>query len=162
MYARMPWLFGPLFVAESPFRLWRELAATFPRPVDRFRFGNAAGRSDGAHVADAHGGARSHDLDDRSLDDCRRIQAPTLVITGESDLDHVVPAQGGSDYTRLIPGARSAVLERTGHLGSIARPREFARLVEEFVTSAERESLRSRMSSTQRGGAPRADKNDAA
>jgi pimeloyl-ACP methyl ester carboxylesterase len=163
-YARMPWLFGPLFVAESPFRLWREVAAAFPRPADRFRFVTTQLRTlVTAPMSLTRMAERARMISTIDLvDDCRRIQAPTLVITGESDLDHVVRAQDGSDYTRIIPGARSAVLERTGHLGTIARPREFARLVEEFVTSAERESLRSRTSSTHRGGAPRADKNDAA
>ena len=164
IYARMPWLFGPLFLAESPFRLRRELAAAFPRPVDRFRFVMQQVRTLAtAPISLGRMAARARLISTIDLvDDCRRINAPTLVITGESDLDYVVPVQGGSEYTRLIPGARSAVLERTGHLGLIARPLEFARVVEEFLAAAERESLRSRMTSTRRGGAPRAGENDAA
>jgi pimeloyl-ACP methyl ester carboxylesterase len=164
IYARMPWLFGPLFLAESPFRLRRELAAAFPRPVDRFRFVMQQLRTlVTAPISLGRMALRARLISTIDLvDDCRRINAPTLVITGESDLDYVVPVQGGSEYTRLIPGARSAVLERTGHLGLIARPREFARVVEQFLAAAERESLRSRMTSTRRGGAPRAGEDDAA
>ena len=65
--------------------------------------------------------------------DCERIAAPTLVVTGERDLDHVVPVEGSSEYLRLIPHARAVVLERTGHLGSITRPDAFASLVREFI-----------------------------
>jgi pimeloyl-ACP methyl ester carboxylesterase len=66
-------------------------------------------------------------------DDCRRITAPTLVLTGEAALDHVVPVEGTSQYVRLIPRARGAVLERTGHSGTMTRPDAFAKLVREFV-----------------------------
>jgi len=164
IYARIPWLFGPLFLAESPFRLRREIAAAFPRRVDRFRFVTEQLRTlVTAPLSLSRMAERARLISTIDLvDDCRRIHAPTLVVTGERDLDHVVPVQGGSEYTRLIPGARSVTLERTGHLGSITRPREFARLVDEFVAAAERESLRSSLSSTDRGDAPRADKNDAA
>ncbi|PYR16491.1 MAG: hypothetical protein DMF94_27595 [Acidobacteria bacterium] len=65
--------------------------------------------------------------------DCERIAAPTLIVTGERDLDHVVPVEGAAEYLRLIPNARAVVLERTGHLGSITRPDAFASLLREFV-----------------------------
>jgi pimeloyl-ACP methyl ester carboxylesterase len=65
--------------------------------------------------------------------DCLRVAAPTLVVTGERALDHVVPVEGASEYARLIPNARAAVIERTGHIGSITRPDAFAALVRDFV-----------------------------
>ena len=37
VYARAPWLFGPLFLIESPLRLHREVAASLPR-LARWRF----------------------------------------------------------------------------------------------------------------------------
>src|SRR5262249_18618021 len=67
------------------------------------------------------------------LNDCTRVTAPTLVVTGESGLDYVVPVNGPSDYLRLIGGARSAVIERTGHIGVITRPDRFAEIVRDFV-----------------------------
>jgi len=37
------------------------------------------------------------------------------------------------DYHRIWPHATEAVLQRTGHLGLITRPDEFARLVASFA-----------------------------
>ena len=65
--------------------------------------------------------------------DCANIHAPTLILTGEAHLDHVVPVEGSAVYQRLIPEARTAVLRHTGHLGSITRPHEFAAIVRNFV-----------------------------
>ena len=64
--------------------------------------------------------------------DCARITAPTLIVTGERDLDHVVPVEGSSEYLQLIHDSRAVVLERTGHLGSITRPDAFAAIVRAF------------------------------
>jgi pimeloyl-ACP methyl ester carboxylesterase len=64
---------------------------------------------------------------------CGRIQAPTLLITGEADRDRVVPQASTLSYLDLIAGARHVVLRDTGHIGLVSRPREFARLVEEFI-----------------------------
>jgi len=61
------------------------------------------------------------------------VRAPALVITGEAELDRVVPAELTRQYLQLWPGARTATLPRTGHLGLISRPTEFARLVVPFV-----------------------------
>ena len=65
--------------------------------------------------------------------DCAKVTAPTLIVTGERQLDHVVPVEGSSEYLRLIPNARAVVLERTGHLGSITRPDAFAAIVRAFT-----------------------------
>jgi pimeloyl-ACP methyl ester carboxylesterase len=65
--------------------------------------------------------------------DCARVTAPTLVVTGERALDHVVPVDGSVGYVPLIRGARAVVLERTGHLGSITRPADFAAIVRDFA-----------------------------
>jgi pimeloyl-ACP methyl ester carboxylesterase len=65
--------------------------------------------------------------------DCARIKAPTLVITGEPDLDRVVPVQSTRRYAELIPNARYVMVERTGHQGVLTQPRLFAGLVSEFI-----------------------------
>ena len=137
IYARMPWLFGLLFLAESPFRLRRELVAAFPRRGDRYRFGIQQLRTlFTAPLSLSRMAQRARLVSTVDLvDDSRRVSAPTLVVTGERNLDRIVPVDSSSEYARLIPGARSAVVERTGHLGSMTRPREFARLVEEFVAT---------------------------
>ena len=70
------------------------------------------------------------------FEDCARIVAPTLVVTGEPGLDRVVPVDSTLAYVQLISGARHATLDGTGHLGSITRPGAFASLVREFVEHA--------------------------
>jgi len=62
-----------------------------------------------------------------------RVKCPTLVVTGEPTLDRVVPVALTRDYHRIWPHASEAVLQRTGHLGLITRPDEFARLVASFA-----------------------------
>ena len=75
------------------------------------------------------------------------VRCPTLVVTGEPSLDRVVPVALTRDYHRIWPHATKAVLERTGHLGPITRPDEFARLVVSFADqNANRTSTRRRAS----------------
>ena len=38
LYARLPWIFGPFFVAETPWRLRQEMAAAFPSLRARLTF----------------------------------------------------------------------------------------------------------------------------
>jgi 3-oxoadipate enol-lactonase len=65
--------------------------------------------------------------------DCARVPAPTLVITGEPDLDRIVPVSETCDYLTLIPGAKHITLERTGHMGLVVRPDAFAEIVVQFM-----------------------------
>jgi pimeloyl-ACP methyl ester carboxylesterase len=135
MYARLPWIFGPLFLAETPWRLRAEMSVALPGWRARWDFNRRALRTFmSAPVSPAAMAVRARlieTLDTRA--DCTRISAPTLVITGEQHLDHVVPAEGSSEFVRLIAGARGAVLERTGHAGTMTRPAAFAAAVREFV-----------------------------
>jgi pimeloyl-ACP methyl ester carboxylesterase len=135
LYARYPRIFGPLFLVESPRRLRDELASALPRASDRLRFSLAQLgvllRAPISVTAMANRALLISATDVR--DDCSRITAPTLVVTGEHSLDHVVSADGSADYAKLIQGASRRVIEQTGHLGSITRPDIFARIVGEFV-----------------------------
>ena len=140
IYARAPWLFGPLFLAETPFRLRAELRRALPDSRQRRAFGWDAVRS-----LFTAGLSLSRMADRAQLltggepaADCARVIAPTLVITGERELDHVTPVDGTSDYARLIPGARSATIERTGHIGALTRPEAFAAIVRDFVQDGAR------------------------
>ena len=80
--------------------------------------------------------------------DVRRITARTLVITGEPELDRIVPVSSSLEYLSLIPGATHVTFPHTGHLGFTTRPREFARLVTDFTgrSSTERAPDRPRTS----------------
>jgi pimeloyl-ACP methyl ester carboxylesterase len=75
----------------------------------------------------------SHDVE-REL---ANVHCPTLVVTGEPTLDRVVPPALTRQYQRIWPHATAVVLERTGHLGSITRPDEFARLIVSFADQAD-------------------------
>ncbi len=135
VYARLPWLFGPLFLAETPWRMRPEMSAALPNWRDRWAFNRAALRTFiSAPVRFAALATRARlieRLDVRA--DCARVSAPTLIVTGERHLDRVVPAEGTSEYLQLIGNARGAVLQHTGHAGTMTRPHAFAALVREFV-----------------------------
>lgn len=135
VYARFPWIFGPLFLAESPWRLRPELKTAFPEGRSRRAFSRGVLRTIvTAPLSLTNMAARARLMSSIDVrEDCARITAPTLVVTGERDLDYVVPIHASAEYTRLIRQAQSAVLDRTGHLGTVTRPDVFAALVRDFV-----------------------------
>jgi len=135
VYAQWPFLLGPLFVAETPARLRRELAAALPERSARWRFAvSQVGTLARAPLSLPRMARRARliaTID--TVDVCARITAPTLVVTGERGLDYVVSVDTSTGYLSLIAGARGVVLERTGHLGTITRPHDFAAVVREFA-----------------------------
>jgi len=135
LYLRAPWIFGPIFLAESPLRLRPEICAAIPDRRARRRFTLRGLRTlVSAPVSLSRMAARAQLITTIDLGpDCERIGAPTLIVTGECGLDHVVPVEGSSEYARRIQNARAVVLERTGHLGTITRPDAFADLVRDFT-----------------------------
>ena len=140
VYARMPWLFGPLFLVESPFRLYAEIVAALP-PRARWRFARwqlstlARAPLSPARMATRAALIAGTDI----VPDCDRVHAPTLVVTGERDLDRVVRVDRTLEYLRLIATARHTTIERTGHLGAITRAETFASIVSSFVESVGRD-----------------------
>jgi pimeloyl-ACP methyl ester carboxylesterase len=153
IYVSAPWLFGPIFLAESPLRLRPEICAALPDARARRQFMLQGLRTLlSAPVSLSRMAARAKLISSVDLGpDCERITAPTLVLTGERHLDHVVPVEGAAEYVRLIPDARASVLERTGHLGSITRPDLFAAMIRDFVCAA---AVPSRLSPDDRSGQP--------
>src|SRR4051812_24938504 len=135
IYLRAPWIFGPVFIAETPFRLRPEVCTAIPDAAARRRFSFRALRTAvGAPVSLSQMAARARMISAEDVtSDCARITAPTLIVTGERHLDHVVPVEGSSEYLRLIPNARATVIERTGHLGTITRPDAFTAIVRDFT-----------------------------
>jgi pimeloyl-ACP methyl ester carboxylesterase len=134
-YLRAPLLFGPVFLAEIPRRVRQEMATALPDRRDRRRFALRQVRTFfRAPMSLTMMAERARLLNrDELLQDCARVAAPTLVITGEPALDHVVPVGGTSEYLQLIPRARGERIERTGHLGYITRPDVFASMVGTFL-----------------------------
>ena len=62
--------------------------------------------------------------------DAGRIAAPCLLIAGVEDLN--APLRTMARMAETIPGARLAVLKRTGHLAPYEKPIQLARLMREF------------------------------
>jgi 3-oxoadipate enol-lactonase len=134
-YARWPYVFGPLFIAETPFRLRCEIAIALPRQADRwaFRWSQVkAFLAAGVSLPEIARRALVIETIDIAAD-CRRVTAPTLVVTGEPDMDWVVPVRDTTNYVQQIRGARHATLESTGHLGTITRPDRFTAVMTEFL-----------------------------
>jgi pimeloyl-ACP methyl ester carboxylesterase len=134
-YAQWPYVFGPLFLAETSFRLKREVACALPVRSDRRSFAWSqlkAFLSGGLSFRRiARRACLMEDLDIAA--DCNRVVAPTLIVTGDPALDWVVPVDSTMGYTRLIRDARHVVLERTGHLGTMTQPAVFAAAVRRFM-----------------------------
>jgi len=110
LYLRWPLLLGPLFMLETPWRLRRELHWSQLTAV----------LSSGFSLPAIARRARLIESTDIAAD-CRRITAPTLVVTGEARFDEVVPVENTLEYLRAIPGSQHEVIEATGHLGAITR-----------------------------------------
>jgi pimeloyl-ACP methyl ester carboxylesterase len=137
-YTRLPWMFGPLFAIESPWRLRHEMVAALPDRSERLAVTcRQLGIAIRAPISLARMAARARCISayDRTAD-AARVDVPTLVVQGEPALDHVTGTGGTSEYARLIAGARLVTIARTGHLGSITRADECARTIMSFVKTA--------------------------
>ena len=73
--------------------------------------------------------------------DLARVQLPVLVVTGEDSLERVVPPRMTRRYLDLWPHARTATIARTGHLGLITRPADFAAVVSTFAAEHASQAL---------------------
>jgi pimeloyl-ACP methyl ester carboxylesterase len=128
-------LLAPLFFAAVPGRLWAEIRSAMPERRARQAFVRRQLRTMlRAPLSPSRMAARALLLDGTDpAADCAAVTAPTLVVTGEAALDFAVTSDPARDYGRLIAGARTSVLEGTGHLGSITQPEAFARVVTQFL-----------------------------
>lgn len=135
VYARLPWIFGPIFAIETPFRVGPELRLALRTGRERRAFGSAMLKTAlRAPISLPRMGARARLIASYDIPGaCARITAPTLVVTGEPRLDFVVDVAGTSEYTRQIRGARHIVLEGTGHQGTLTRRTAFVDIVRRFV-----------------------------
>lgn len=138
-YAQNPVLLAPLFFAGAPARVRSELQAAFERGSERRRFALAqAATFLRAPLSPSRMAARARLIDGADvMADCARVSAPTLVINGEPGLDHVVPAESTAAFARVIQGAKSVTIERSGHFGLITRPAQFAAEIERFLSDSQ-------------------------
>ena len=127
----------PMFLAGAAGRARAELLAALPRFGDRWRFTVVHGArvvlapTSPAKMARRVAWARAH-----RFADAHRADTPTLLVTGEPELDHVVPVDVTRRYLYDFAGAKHVVLERTGHNGLVTRPDAFAGVLERFVNGA--------------------------
>jgi len=135
IYTRVPWLFGPFFLAETPWRLRRELKMALPALSDRLGLAlEQLWTLATAPVSVSRMAQRARLIASfRAEAACALITTPTLIVHGEPALDHVVEVEGTSRYASLIAGSHSVLLTGTGHLGSITRPLPFAATIRDFV-----------------------------
>jgi pimeloyl-ACP methyl ester carboxylesterase len=142
-YLRAPRLLSPLFCLAA-LRLHREIAAATPGV---FR-GVGASLKHGQNVlrhmfSPARMARRVRLLDGLALErELAAVHVPTLIVTGEPALDRVVPVHQTREYLAMWPHAEEATLARTGHLGLITRPVEFARIVTAFAERVSDEKVR--------------------
>jgi pimeloyl-ACP methyl ester carboxylesterase len=137
-YLRAPRLLTPLFLLAS-LRMCREITAANAGVARGILAAARFGWRAVTHMFSPRRMARrAHLLEGIDL---RRELARVTVLTLPTPtlptpaFDRVVPVEATREYLQLWPQASVATIPRTGHLGSMTRPAEFARLV---VTFAER------------------------
>jgi pimeloyl-ACP methyl ester carboxylesterase len=130
-----PWLSAPVFVATAPFRLWPEIRSACRTRTAAVSFlarqGVRAATAPMNPSLMAMRIRKAQELD--FAPDCARVQAPTLVLSGEEPLDRVVPVRVTRAYASLIHGARYEMMDGTGHLGVLTQPARFADIVGAFI-----------------------------
>ncbi len=133
-YLRSPRLLSPLFCLASPRRMAPELKSALPGLGQRLRFSAGSGlRVARALMSPTRMARRIQWIDGYKFTNPRQIGAPSLIITGEDELDRVVPPRLSRRYLDDLPSARATVLPGTGHLGYLTKPHQFADIVSGFV-----------------------------
>ena len=115
--------------AESGAELGRRLFHSPPWAVQMVARGlgeHIGGRAVQHIVRGIHAGAQGP-----SSDELRAIRVPTLVLWGDSDA--VLPSSGADYFRGALPDGSFELLERTGHLPQIERPRAVLRRIEAFI-----------------------------
>jgi pimeloyl-ACP methyl ester carboxylesterase len=133
-YLSAPRLSAPGFFLGAPVRTYPELKAAIPETSQRWRFALRQGlRVVAAPPSSGRMARRLHWLRDARFRVDRPIDLPALIVTGEPDLERVVPPSQTAEYLGWLPRARATTLPRTGHAGTVTKAREFAALVGEFA-----------------------------
>ena len=136
-YLDSPVLLSPMFVATAPQRNRPEMVAAFPSIGSRLKFALTTGArvlmapANPSRMARRIAWAKAHQFGDPHA-----VKAPVLVVTGEAELDRIVPVDVTRRYLDEFDEAEHVVLKRTGHLGLVTRPDAFASVLERFVNGA--------------------------
>ena len=120
-----------------------EIRAALPRLSQRLRFSvRQTSTLMRCFISPTRMATRLAWLGQFAFSDPAAFAKPAMVITGEPGLDRVVRPELTRRYLDLLPQARHAVLQRTGHLGVSTRPDEFAALVRSFLDELEKDVCR--------------------
>jgi pimeloyl-ACP methyl ester carboxylesterase len=154
-YARLPWALFPGFVVRTRQQLRPEILAAVPdRRARRVLTRQMLRTMARAPISPRVMSRRIRlALREDFVSDCAALRVPTLVLTGEDGLDHIVPVDSTREYLRHIPGATAAALAATGHIGLVTRAREWADIVCDFVETATAEPALSAGLGARRTGA---------
>ncbi len=145
-YLRAPRLLTPVFMIAS-LRMYREIAAANDSTVQGVTAAVAHAWRVVTHMFSPSRMTRRVRLVE-SLDlrqELARVAPTTLIVTGDSTLDRVVPVAATHEYLKLWPHAQMATIVRTGHLGLITRPAAFAEIVATFAERVTRVGTRARV-----------------
>ena len=133
-YLRAPRLLSPVFVIDSPTRMIPELRAALPGFGGVLRFATAqTARVVRALMSPSRMATRLRWTEAFHYSDVSQVAQPVLVITGEDRLDRVVDPALTRRYLAAFPAARHVVLPKTGHIGMLTRPTEFAEIIRRFA-----------------------------
>jgi pimeloyl-ACP methyl ester carboxylesterase len=133
-FLRAPRLMSPLFVVTAPGRMQAEMRATFPHLGERLRFMTTYGACVALALASPAKMARRVTWAHRHrFADVNAVKAPALVVTGEPELDMVVPVDISRRYLNDLAGSTHVILKRTGHNGLVTRPDDFANVLGRFM-----------------------------
>ena len=128
-----PRLMAPAFLAGSPGRIVPELRAAHGRAWMPRAMGLLGQVVRAPHSPDRMAARMRLIEPEDFVGDCGVVRQPTLLITGESGLDRIVPAEASCRMLTWLPNARHVTLDRTGHWGLVTRREAFAREVTQFV-----------------------------
>jgi pimeloyl-ACP methyl ester carboxylesterase len=129
-----PLLMSPVFAANAAGRMSSEVAAAIPGIGPRLRFMAGQGvRIAMAPASPTRMARRVKWAMAHRFADPRRIRARALVMTGEPDLDQVVPVKVTEQYMNDLQSAQRVMMHHTGHFGLVTRPDTFAAILGRFV-----------------------------
>ncbi len=135
-YLAAPRMRSAGFILGAPLRTYPELKAAIPETGRRWRFALRQGlRVVAAPPSTGRMARRLHWLQSARFGSDQPIDLPALIVTGDPELERVVPPRQTAEYLAWLTRARTTTLPRTGHAGTVTKAREFAALVGEFASS---------------------------
>jgi pimeloyl-ACP methyl ester carboxylesterase len=136
-YLKAPRLMAPVFWLGAPLRAYPEVKAALPASRERWQFVLDQGlRVARAPASTARMARRLRWLASAHFALDHVIDVPCLIVTGDPELERVVPPADTLRYRTWLPAARVVTMSRTGHAGTLTKAREFADAVAGLLADA--------------------------